>query len=308
MQKLPLHNRTYKALLLSFKEWLGILGYSKSCTKYSPLYLREFFHWLEQNGHTDLNTVMQQDITEYYVYLRQRPNQSYGGALGNHSLNNHISALKRFNEYLKRHNARPLSIHLRSEKTDKLDATDIVSQEEIKEMFAAAEHSYVMPHVCLRDRAMLVVLYSCGLRRNEAVHLNLGDVLFGRNRILARWTKNGKERHVPLNDHNMEILEEYIYDGRPVFYKANETDALFVNQQGGRMGGQSFKLRLRAIIRATGNPELMERRITPHKMRHSIATHLLENGVAIETVSRFLGHTSLESTQVYTHLAMPRDN
>lgn len=302
MKRLPIHNRTYKTLLLSFKEWLDILGYSKSCTKYSPLYLREFFHWLEQNGHIGLNTVMRRDITDYYRYLKQRPNESYGGALGNHTLNNHISALKRFNEYLKKHNARPLSIHLRSEKTDKLGPTDIVTQEEIKELFEAAQHSYVMPHVCLRDRAMLVVLYSCGLRRNEAVHLNLGDVLFGRNRILARTTKNGKERHVPLNGHNMEILEEYIYDGRPIFYKAGETDALFVKQQGGRMGGQSFKLRLRAIIRTTGNPELMEKRITPHKLRHSIATHLLENGVSIETVSNFLGHCSLESTQVYTHL------
>ncbi|WP_411032417.1 tyrosine-type recombinase/integrase [Spongiimicrobium sp. 3-5] len=302
MKKLPIHNRTYKAFLLSFKEWLGILGYSRSCIKYSPLYLREFFHWLENHGHYGLDTVTYKVISDYYQYLKQRPNESYGGALSNHTLNNHISAIKRFNEYLKKHNARPLSIHLRSEKTDKLDATDIVSQEEIREMFEAAHHSYVMPHVCLRDRAMLVVLYSCGLRRNEAVHLNLGDVLFGRNRILARRTKNGRERHVPLNDHNMEILEEYIYDGRPIFYKADQTEALFVNQQGGRMGGQSFKLRLRAIIKATGNPELMERRITPHKMRHSIATHLLENGVAIETVSRFLGHSSLESTQVYTHL------
>ena len=302
MKKLPVHNRTYKALLLSFKEWLGILGYSKSCTKYSPLYLKEFFHWLENHGYSGLDTVTRKVVSDYYEYLKQRPNESYGGALSNHTLNNHISAIKRFNEYLKKHNARPLSIHLRSEKTDKLDATDIVSQEEIREMFEAAHHSYVMPHVCLRDRATLVVLYSCGLRRNEAVHLNLNDVLFGRNRILARTTKNGKERHVPLNNHNMEILEEYIYDGRPIFYRANKTDALFVGQQGKRMGGQSFKLRLRAIIKATGNPDLMERRITPHKLRHSIATHLLENGVAIETVSNFLGHTSLESTQVYTHL------
>lgn len=308
MQKLPLHNRTYKAFLLSFKEWLEILGYGATTVKYSPIHLREFFHWLEQHGHMGLNTITRKDVTAYYDYLKQRPNESYGGALSNASLNSHISAIKRFNEYLKKHNAKPLPIHLRLEKLEKLDHTDIVSQEEIKEMFEAAEHSYVMRHVCLRDKAMLTVLYSCGLRRNEAVHLNLGDVLFGRNRILARWTKNGRERHVPMNDHNMEILEEYIYDGRPIFYKASETDALFVNQQGGRMGGQSFKLRLRAIIRATGNPELMERRITPHKMRHSIATHLLENGVAIETVSRFLGHSSLESTQVYTHLAMPRDN
>ncbi len=74
------------------------------------------------------------------------------------------------------------------------------------------------------------------------------------------------------------------------------------------MGGQSFKLRLREIIKAAGDSEITEKQITPHKLRHSIATHLLEEGVAIEAVRQFLGHTSLESTQIYTHLAMPVDN
>jgi site-specific recombinase XerD len=308
MKKLKLNNAGYRILISNFREWLDILGYSKSCVKYSPIHLQEFFHWAERHGHTELRTIMRKDISAYYDHLRQRPNESYGGALSNASLNSHISALKRFNAYLKKHNARPLSIHLRFEKRDGLEATDIVSQEEIKELFEASEHSYMMPHVCLRDKAMLVVLYSCGLRRNEAVHLNLNDVFFAKERILVRKAKNGKERFVPLNRYNLEILEEYIYDGRPLFYRPNETDALFIGQQGGRLGGQSFKLRLRAIVKATGNPDLMDRRITPHKLRHSIATHLLEGGVPIEAVSQFLGHTSLESTQVYTHLAMPRDN
>lgn len=302
MKKLKLHNAGYRTLISNFKEWLDILGYSEGVVKYYPNYLKEFFHWSEQNGHNQLSTVLRKDVTKYYDYLRQRPNESYTGALSNASLNNHISALKRFNEYLKKHNAKPLSIHLRFEKTDKLGATDIVSREEIKEMFAATEHTYPTEPIRLRDKAMLVVLYSCGLRRNEAVHLDLNDVFFAKERILVRKAKNGKERFVPINRYNLEILETYIYDARPLFYNVKETDALFVGQKGKRMGGQSFKLRLRAIIKATGNPDLMDRRITPHKLRHSIATHLLEGGVPIEAVSQFLGHTSLESTQVYTHL------
>ena len=163
MKKLPLHNRTYKALLLSFKEWLGILGYGATTVKYSPIHLREFFHWLECRGHSGLNNIMRKDVTAYYEYLKQRPNESYGGALSNASLNSHISAIKRFNEYLKKHNTRPLPIHLRLEKLEKLDTTDIVSQEEIREMFEAAEHSDIMRHGCLRDMAALGGLYSCGL-------------------------------------------------------------------------------------------------------------------------------------------------
>ena len=302
MKKLKLQNRSYKALLLSFKDWLDILGYSEGIVKYSPIFLQEFFYWLEQNGHTNIATVTRKDITDYYGYLKQRPNENYGGALSNPSLNGHISSLKRFNEYLKKHNAKSLSIHLRFEKKDRLNETDIVTQYEIKELFRATEYTSPLERFRLRDKAILVVLYSCGLRRNEAVHLNLNDVLFDKERIVVKKTKNNRERFVPINAYNLRILEDYIYDGRPGFYKANENEALFVNSQGGRMGGQSFKLRLREIVKAANDSDITEKRITPHKLRHSIATHLLERGVAIEAVSQFLGHTSLESTQIYTHL------
>ena len=302
MKKLKLQSRSYKALLIDFKSWLDILGYSKGIVKYSPIFLQEFFYWLEQNGHTNITTITRKNITDYYQYLKQRPNENYGGALSNPSLNGHISSLKRFNEYLKKHNAKSLSIHLRFERTDRLNETDIVTQYEIKELFKATDYTSPLLKFRLRDKAILVVLYSCGLRRNEAVHLNLNDVLFDKERIVVRKTKNKRERFVPINAYNLRILEDYIYDARPEFYRANKNEALFVNSQGGRLGGMSFKLRLRQIIKATNDNDIIEKRITPHKLRHSIATHLLEQGVAIEAVSQFLGHTSLESTQIYTHL------
>ena len=302
MKKLKLQSRSYKALLIDFKSWLDVLGYSKGIVKYSPIFLREFFYWLEQNGHTNITTVTRKNITDYYQYLKQRPNENYGGALSNPSLNNHISSLKRFNEYLKKHNAKSLSIHLRFERTDRLNETDILTQYEIKELFKATDYTSPLQKFRLRDKAILVVLYSCGLRRNEAVNLNLNDVLFDKERIVVRKTKNNRERFVPINPYNLRILEDYVYDARPEFYKANQNESLFVNSQGGRLGGMSFKLRLRQIIKATNDSDIIEKRITPHKLRHSIATHLLEQGVAIEAVSQFLGHTSLESTQIYTHL------
>ncbi|AUC14274.1 hypothetical protein BTO06_16355 [Tenacibaculum sp. SZ-18] len=302
MKKLKLTNHSYKVVLQSFKEWLSILGYSTSTIYHSPIYLQEFFYWLESKSINDIRSIRREDITNYYSYLKQRPNESYGGALSKASLNSHIGALKQLNEYLKKHQSKGLSIHLRFEKTEKLCSTDIVTQSEIKELFKATAYSSRVEHICLRDKAMLVVLYSCGLRRNEAVQLNLNDVLFDKERILVRKGKNYKERYVPLNLYNLDILEQYIYESRPQFYNSKAHEALFINQQGGRMGGQSFKLRLRAILKATNNKELQEKKITPHKLRHSIATHLLEQGAAIESVSQFLGHGSLESTQVYTHL------
>jgi integrase/recombinase XerD len=161
-----------------------------------------------------------------------------------------------------------------------------------------------------------VCCYSCGLRRNELVHLNVSDILFDKQRIYVRQGKNYKERFVPINKHSSRILEEYIYDWRPEFFplrgnaagKGEETEALFINYRGSRLQGMSFANRLKGIIDATGNKNLQERNITLHSLRHSIATHLLEKGADIEHISTFLGHASLESTQIYTHLlAMPTD-
>ncbi len=302
MKKLKLENPSYRALLPEFKQWLDILGYSYPVVKYSPIYLQEFFYWLEQQHITQINQVTRVNVTQYFDYLKERPNQNTSGALSKNYLNGHLSALKRFNTYLKKHGHKGISIHLRFEKTDKLHASDIVTESEIKQLFKATQYSNPYEHIRLRDKAILVVLYSCGLRRNEAVHLNLDDVIFDKERLFVRQGKNYKERYVPINAYNLRILEDYIYESRPQFYKANENEALFINTQGGRMGGQSFKLRLRAMIKATENEELIEKKITPHKLRHSIATHLLEREVPIEAISQFLGHSSLESTQVYTHI------
>ncbi|MEW7279209.1 tyrosine-type recombinase/integrase [Aquimarina sp. 2201CG1-2-11] len=302
MKKLKLENPSYNALLPEFKRWLDILGYSASVVKYSPIYLREFFYWLEQQQITHINQVTRANVTRYFNYLKERPNQNTAGALSKNYINGHLSTLKRFNTYLKKHDQKGVSIHLRFEKTDKLSSSHIVTELEIKQLFKATEYSNPYEHIRLRDKAILVVLYSCGLRRNEAVHLDLADILFDKERLFVRQGKNYKERYVPINAYNLRILEDYIYEARSQFYKASENEALFINYRGNRMGGQNFKLRLRAMIKATNNEELIEKKITPHKLRHSIATHLLEREVPIEAISQFLGHSSLESTQVYTHI------
>lgn len=303
MKKLILKNTSYKKILISFKEWLDILGYSKGVIKYYPIYLQEFFYWLEQNKHTNIKIINRQHITDYYEYLKQRPNERTSGALSNASLNHHIGALKKLNEYLKTQKTKTLSIHLKLEKTERITQNDIVTQSEIKQLFKATDYSNQLERIRLRDKAILVVLYSCGLRSSEAVNLDLKDVYFDKERILIRKAKNKKQRFVPLNRYNLKILEDYIYESRPKFYQANQIESLFIGMQGKRLGGQSLANRLQALIKVSNNQELQQKNITPHKLRHSIATHLLERGVKIEAVSQFLGHSSLESTQVYTHVA-----
>lgn len=223
-------------------------------------------------------------------------------------LNKHQQALKKFREYLQNHNYDGFNVHLKSETDPTDEKINILTQEEIKQLFEATSYSHSDRRFRLRDRAILTVLYSCGLRRNEAVHLDISDILFDKERVFVRKGKNYKERYVPINRRNAEILEDYIYEARPEFYQANKTEALFINHHGTRMQGMSFANRLKAIVRATENKTIIDKQVTLHILRHSIATHLLQKEVPLESIKTFLGHSSLESTQIYTHLLKTLEN
>ena len=303
MKKLKLYNESYNALLISFKEWLDILGYAETTVYNLPNHLREFFYWLEYQERTDINHITAQDVTNYYKVLRERSNQRIDGALSKSYLNKHQQALKKFREYLIQHNAKiPLRVHLKSETQPTEERINILTQSEIKELFAACNYSNKRKCIRIRDKALLTIFYSCGLRRNEAVHLDIKDILFDKQRIYVRKGKNYKERFVPINKYNLSILEDYIYDARPDFNIKDNTEALLLNQHGTRLQGMSFANRLQAIVAATENKIIIEKHITPHTLRHSIATHLLQKEVPLESIKHFLGHSSLESTQIYTHL------
>jgi integrase/recombinase XerD len=302
MKNLPLYNESYKELLKDFTSWLDILGFADSTQKSLPNHLREFFYYLENENINQINLINVQIIKDYYNYLKTRENKVREGGLSKAYLNKHQQALFKFNDYLKNHNNKGISIHLKREEQNQRDSLQIVTQDEIKALFKATEYSNQIPRIRQRDQVILVLLYSCGLRRNEAISLKIKDILFDKERIHVRKGKNYKERYVPINEYNLKIIEQYIYDYRPLFYNHKTTEYLLINYRGDQLLGQSLCNRLTEITKATQNEQLIEKKITPHILRHSIATHLLEKGANIETISQFLGHGSLESTQIYTHI------
>lgn len=303
MKKLPLKNQSYKALLLSFKDWLDVLGFAQKSVYGHPILVREFFHYCEQRKINNLNYINASTVREYYKHLQQRPNERRGGGLSKNYLNRHQQALKKFSEYLKKHNANPLPLHIRPERIDRTDNIEVLTEEEIKQLFEATQYSTKYQRVRLRDKAMLVLLYSCGLRRSEAINTNVKDINFDRELVLVRKGKNYKERYVPINRYNLRLLEDWIYEGRPMYpdYKQSES-LLLSNQTGGRLFGGAIAESLKRIVRATGNETIMAKHITPHKLRHSIATHFLSAGMDMADIKQFLGHSYLETTQIYTHL------
>jgi len=308
VKKLKLQNEVFKMFVANYKEWLDILGYAESTVYYLPNHLQEFFYYVEQQQIKKLTDITPKTIKEYYRELQQRPNETTSGSLSKSYLNKHQQALKKFREYLQNHNYNDFNIHLKSETNPTEEKINILTQSEIKQLFKATEFSHSESRFRLRDKAILTILYSCGLRRTEAVSLDISDIYFDKERVFVRKGKNYKERFVPINRKNAEILEDYIFEARPEFYNAKDTEALFISQQGKRMQGMSFANRLKVIVQATNNKNIEEKHITLHILRHSIATHLLQKEVPLESIKTFLGHSSLESTQIYTHLLKSIEN
>ena len=301
MKKSILKNQSYKVILQNFKEWLDVLGFSEAMQKNYPNQLCEFFYWLEQHNINQIDYIQKEHINNYYRELKQRPNKTRSGALSNPYLNSHQSTLKKFSEYLKKHNRTPLKIHIKREKIAE-GKLKYCTQKVVKQLFKATEHSHELPRFRARSKALLVCLYSCGMRRNEVLNLQLNDILYDKERIFVRKGKNYKERFIPINHYNLRILEDYIFDARMDFKKASESDYVFVSRRNPKICGACLEWCLKQIIKSTNNEELQEQHITPHMLRHSIATHFLQAGMKIEDIQQFLGHSSLESTQIYTHI------
>jgi integrase/recombinase XerD len=147
----------------------------------------------------------------------------------------------------------------------------------------------------VRDRAVLETLYGAGVRVSELVGLDVDDVDLddGSVRVLG---KGAKERDVPLGRYAREAIAAYLTAARPTFATARSRSALFLNRRGGRLSRQTCW----TIIRRYAGLAGLEKRITPHTLRHSFATHLLEGGADVRVVQELLGHASVATTQVYT--------
>jgi integrase/recombinase XerD len=312
MQKINLKNQSYQYLEMAFREWLETLGYGQGTVKSLPIIIREFLHFLDTKHIQHINQLQHKHIKHYHDYISIRANERRGGALSNNYINKHLQAIEKFLEFLNHkgnHNVPSLSIKLA--KLQQKDIT-ILTIEDIQQLFrltnkeANTEKEQIINS---RDRAMLVIFYSCGLRRNEGVHVCVDDINFDKKIVHVKKGKNYKERFVPLNKTNANYLQEWIYDYRSLIIKSKTQDRLFVNIHGEAMAGGTLYSRLQILVQQMDSEDLQKttsaeqsRSIGLHTLRHSIATHLLQAGMSLEKIARFLGHSSLESTQIYTHL------
>jgi len=314
MNPKELHSREFIDLEGGFLSWLQTLGYSESTVTTRKRNIREFLLYLER---CDISAMDQaaRDKTERFVrYLKRRENKLSAGGLMNASINVGISSVNKFFEYLRQTRNPAFNPDNLQYMKELYKPRVVLSLQEISALyeatymqkwFARVETKEYQRAIQQRDRAMLGVYYGCGLRKSEGTSLTVSDILTERKLVFVRKGKGSKERYVPVTDGNLHYLTEYLQDGRNLLLTKSQdsTESFFINQFGGSCSDQALSARLDRLVKNSSSPGLQSKRPSLHTLRHSIATHLLQSGMEIEMIQKFLGHASLESTQIYTHLA-----
>ena len=301
----------FKQLETSFLRWLQTLNYSPATIATRKRNIKEFLLYLERCGLTTIEQTTSDKVKHYVKYLKRRENKLFGSGLMNASINVGISTVNKFFEYLQQI-GKPTPDNLEYLE-ENYKARNILTLQEINLLYEA---TYLQSHfskpetkalqkaVSQRDRAMLCIYYGCGLRKSEGINLVVNDILSERKLIHIRKGKGSKERYVPITENNLKHIAEYIQNGRNhLLTKAeSNTESFFVNQYGTSCSADALSLRIDRLAKNSSSGHLQSKKPTLHTLRHSIATHLLQQGMEIEMIQQFLGHATLETTQLYTHL------
>ena len=223
----------------------------------------------------------------------------YRGGLDSRSVARHLVTLRNFFRFALREGlieADPAE-HLQSPKIRSRLPT-FLTVEEVDRLMAQPDTK--TPHG-LRDKAMLELLYATGMRVSEMLSLKLDDIRFEAG-FLRCIGKGNKERLVPTGREALGAVQQYLRHGRGKLLKKKTSPYVFVNQMGGRLGRVGFW----KILSAYGRKAKLRIRLSPHKLRHSFATHLLERGADLRSVQMMLGHADIATTQIYTHVVQER--
>jgi integrase/recombinase XerD len=284
-------------LTLDFLAYLELeRGLSRNTLQAYGSDLAQFGEFLEAAGLSPLD-VSHGDLADFLSGLA-------GGAgerppVASATLQRKVACLRSFYRHLRREGVieHDPTAELRGPpKTKRLPK--VLSREEVSMLLSGPKGSEPL---ALRDRALLELMYACGLRVSEAIALALGDVDLQEGMLRARG-KGSKERIVPVGRQAIAALEAYCARGRPVLVGMRVEAHLFVNHRGGALTRQGLYKIIQGHARRAG----MAERMSPHTLRHTFATHLLAGGCDLRSLQEMLGHADLATTQIYTHLSADR--
>lgn len=250
--------------------------------------LKQFEEYIEEKG-IKYNKITEQEIKEYLDYLAEEEGKKAS------TISRTIASIRAFYQYEvknKKTMQNPTE-NIQSPKIEKRKPC-ILTSEEVELLL---EQPQDIDLKGTRDKAMLEFAYATGMRVTEIISLNIEDVNLKDGTVLC---KNGsRTRTIPLGKMSLNALKEYIEDARNILVKTDKEQALFVNLNGRRLTRQGFW----KIIKFYQEQANITKDITPHTLRHSFATHLLNNGADLRTIQEMLGHSSITTTQIYTNVS-----
>jgi integrase/recombinase XerC len=247
-----------------------------------------FFQFLTTKGVDSIEGIDKNALRDYLSHLMA---QGFVKA----SIARKLSAIRSFYRYLVRERIMTTS-PLATTSSPKLDKRlpSFLTQKEVNQLLEAPDLSTPQGQ---RDRALIELLYASGLRVSELVNINLEQVYLDSYEIRV-WGKGSKERIVLMGKPAAKALQAYLSQGRPKLIGKKQTSALFLNRYGGRV----TQRRVQRILEKYASLASIDKRVHPHMLRHTFATHLLDGGADLRVVQELLGHANLSSTQIYTHV------
>lgn len=296
-------NENFKNISREYTFWLDTLGFSNGVVCDYKGRIKDFFEWLQNQDIYNIKSLNQNHLKTYFNYLEKRPNKRRKGGLSISHLNHNFIAIDKLMEFLHQIGMNkapvPTNYRLKVDEQYRINNIQPFLQTEIKELQDNIKNTYL--HFNYKEKEqkheqlklIFALYYACGLRRTEAYNLTIKDIDFDKRTIFVRQGKNYKDRIIPMNKGVYNALQDYIYNFRNLL-KLNHK-RLFIHSTGSL--NNSLK-----DLQKTCSKAIQNKNLTLHILRHSIATHLLQNGMSIENISRFLGHSSLDSTQIYTHI------
>ena len=276
-------------------DYLDYLKYQKNYSDYTIVNYKddilEYLSYLNREC-LDFKKVEYSDIRFYLMYLKDEKKDD------NSSINRKLSSLRGFYKFLANEKivkTNVFSLVNGPKKSKKLPR--FVEYNELEELFSVPD---LRTPLGQRDRLILEMLYATGVRVGELVKIKIDDIDFGRKNIIILG-KGNKERYVTYGEYCEESLKNYIQDGR-VALNIKDSKTLFLNNKGGDLTERGVRYILDQLIQKTS----IQKKISPHMIRHSFATHLLNEGCDLLTVQKLLGHESIKATQIYTHVTTDR--
>ena len=252
--------------------------------------LLDFSKFLEDNDMNDLSKLTEKDITNYLSYLKDEKK------LKARSIERHITTLRMLYKYLIKNEILENDITLNIDNL-KLGRhlPDVLTVDEVNDLLDIKINSIFD----IRTKAMLEIMYSSGLRVSELVNLELSDIDMFNDTILING-KGSKERIVPIGEYSKKYLGDYLKVRSELIKRKNgNPNKLFLNNHGKPITRNGFNFLLNNILKEKG----IEKNVTPHTLRHSFATHMLDNGADLRSIQELLGHSDIVTTRIYTHVS-----